>query len=111
MNHLAAIAVLSLAGFSLAAEPIGPPVELPPPSGECGHSFPTGPAIWAEPQPPLPRGAWWTGAMVPYTHQRTVYYPSFDMPVHDTFGWAVPGVPAPEVPQGAIPAWWKRFGQ
>lgn len=112
MKHLAALAVLSMAGFSLAAEPVNLPPALPPPGapGCAGPGF-AGPAIWADPQPPVPRGSWWTGATVPYNHQRVVYYPSFDLPVHDTFGWAVPGVPAPEVPQGAIPTWWKRFGQ
>lgn len=113
MKHLTALAVLGLASLGLAAEPVllppqSPPLEAP----ECGPAaHPTGPAIWAEPQPPLPRGAWWTGAMIPYNHQRVIYYPSFDLPVHDTFGWRVPGVPAPEVPQGAIPTWWKRMGQ
>jgi len=63
-------------------------------------------AVWDAPPPPVPRGAWWYGAMVPYPHQRVVYYPTWDMPGHQPVG-----VWAPEVPQDAVPAFWRRRGQ
>ncbi|MBL8798222.1 MAG: hypothetical protein JNM56_30285 [Planctomycetia bacterium] len=113
MKQLAALAVLGLTATGVLAQPAILPPQMPPVQ-ECADgpaAPPPGPTIWAEPQPPLPRGAWWTGAILPYNHQRVIYYPTFDLVLRDGVRHPYYGVPAPEVPQAAIPTWWRRIGQ
>lgn len=112
-NMLSAGQAEASATPSLPAE-IGCPAVVQPhvPPALTEPYAPTGTAItWTDPRPPVPVGSWWHGALVPIVQQRTLYYPTWDHPIRTWRGMPLRGEAANDVPQGAVPVFWKRIGQ
>src|SRR5262245_23110037 len=102
-NFIRSAPLLPEVAPAIIPDPCMPPVPVVPPR--------RGPVVWDSPAPPEPTGAWWYGAMVPTVHQRVLYYPTWDTPCRVLHGKPPLGVPAEDIPQGAVPIYSKRVGQ